>query len=87
MEPIFSFKHNKMKESLITIPGSRGTPLTLIVVVRSNLIFLSVFTGFPVSMHDSRVLKNFSLSHDAEEGNILSNPTDIIEKTTVGLVL
>ena len=34
-------------------------------------------------MHDSRVLKNYSLFHEAEESNILSNPTDVIEKTKV----
>ena len=33
MEPIFSFKHQKMKESFITIAGNRGTPLTLKVLL------------------------------------------------------
>ena len=53
----------------------------------SNLIFLYVSTVFPGSMHYSRVLKNSSLFHEAEEGNILSNPTVVIEKTKVGPVL
>ena len=56
-------------------------------VVGSNLMFLNVNTGFSGSMYDSRVLKNSSLFHEAEEGNILSNPTDVIEKTKVGPAL
>ena len=50
-------------------------------------MFLNVSTGFPGSIHDSRVLKNCSLFYEAEEGNILSNPTHVIEKTKVGPVL
>ena len=50
-------------------------------------MFLNVSTGFPGSMHDSRVLKICSLFHEVEEGNILSNPTDVTEKTKLGLVL
>ena len=50
-------------------------------------MFLNVSTGFPGSMHDSRVLKNSSLFHETEEGNILSNPIDVTEKTKVGPVL
>ena len=38
-------------------------------------------------MHDSRVLKNCSLFDKAKEENILSNSTDVIEKTEVGPVL
>ena len=53
----------------------------------SNLIFLNVSTVFPGSMHYSRVLKNSSLFHEAGEEVILSNPTDVIEKTKVGPVL
>ena len=49
--------------------------------VGSNLMFLNVSTGFPLSMLDSRVLQNHSLFHEAEEGNILPNPADVIEKT------
>ena len=56
-------------------------------VVGSNVMFLNVSSGFPGSMHDSKVLKNSSLLHVAEEGNTLSNPTDAIEKTKVGSVL
>ena len=55
--------------------------------VGSNLIYLNVSTGFPGSLHDSRVLKNTSLFHEAVEENILSNPTDVIEKNKVGPVL
>ena len=50
-------------------------------------MFLNVSTGFPGSLHDSRVLKNTSLFHEAVEENILSNPNDVIEKTKVGTVL
>ena len=50
-------------------------------------MFLNVYAGFPGSMHDSRFLENFSLLSEAEEGNILSNRTDVIEKTKVGPVL
>ena len=38
-------------------------------------------------MHVSRVLKNLSFFHEAEERNILSKPTDVIGKTKVGPVL
>ena len=72
-----------MKESFIAIVGNRGTPLA---VVGSNLMFLNVSAGFPGSMHDYKILKNSPLFHEAEEGNILSNPTDVIEKTKVGPV-
>ena len=56
-------------------------------VVGSNLMFFNVSTGFPGSLHDSRVLKNTSLFHETVEENILSNPTDVTEKTKVGPVL
>ena len=38
-------------------------------------------------MHDSRVLENSSLFPEIEKENILSNPTDVIEKTKVDRVL
>ena len=38
-------------------------------------------------MHVSRVLKKLSFFHEAEERNILSKPTDVIEKTKLGPVL
>ena len=47
----------------------------------------NVSTGFPGSMRDSRLLKISSLFHEAEEGNILLNPTEVIETTKVGPVL
>ena len=50
-------------------------------------MLLNVSTGFPGNMRDSRVLKISSLFHEAEEGNILPNPTDVIETTKVGPVL
>ena len=50
-------------------------------------MFLHISTGFPGSMHDSRVLKSSSLFHEAEKENILSNPNDVIERTKVGPVL
>ena len=40
MEPIFSFKHKKIKESLITIAGNRGTPLTLKLMLIQTYCFL-----------------------------------------------
>ena len=52
-------------------------------VVGSNLMPLNVSTGFPGSISDSIGLKNSSLFDEAEEGNILSNPTDVIENTKV----
>ena len=50
-------------------------------------MFPNFSAGFAGSMHDSRVLKNCSLFDKAKEENILSNSTDVIEKTEVGPVL
>ena len=52
-------------------------------VVGSNLMPLNVSTGFPGSISDSIGLKKSSLFDEAQEGNILSNPTDVIENTKV----
>ena len=86
MEPIFSFKHQKMKKKFDCYCRKQRYSINTQAVVGSNLMFLNVSTGSPGSMHDSRILKNSLLFHEAEEGNILSNSTDVIEKTKVGPV-
>ena len=52
-------------------------------VVGGNLIFLDVSTGFPGSMHDSRVLRNSSLFQRAEQLEILTKPDDVIDNVRV----
>ena len=52
-------------------------------VVGSNLIFLDVATGFPGSIHDTRMLQETKLYQDAEANMILSKPSDVIENKEV----
>ena len=56
-------------------------------VVGSNLIFLDVATGFPVSIHDARMLRATELYQDAEANVILSKLTDVIENKQVSPLL
>ena len=56
-------------------------------VVGSNLIFLDVATGFPVSIHDARMLRATELYQDAEANVILSKLTDAIENKQVSPLL
>ena len=50
-------------------------------LVGANLFFLNVATGFPGSYHDSRNFKNTSLYMQAENGEILTKPEDVIENS------
>ena len=43
-------------------------------VVGENLMFLDTAIGYPGSMHDARVLRNFELFRKVENGNILREP-------------
>ena len=49
-------------------------------MIGSDLIFLDVATGFPGSIHDSRLLRHTSLFENQE---ILTKPEDIIENARV----
>ena len=50
-------------------------------LVGANLVFLDVATGFPGSCHDARNLRNTSLHSQAENGEILTKPEDVIENS------
>ena len=52
-------------------------------LIGANLIFLDVATGFPGSCHDARNLRNSSLYMQAENGEMLTKPGDIIENSRV----
>ena len=52
-------------------------------LVGANLVFLDVATGFPGSCHDARNLRNTSLHSQAENGEILTKPEDVIENSRV----
>ena len=50
-------------------------------LVGANLVFLDVATGFPGSCHDARNFRNTSLYTQAENGEILTKPEDVIENS------
>ena len=52
-------------------------------LVGANLVFLDVATGFPGSCHDARNFRNTSLYTQAENGEILTKPEDVIENSRV----
>ena len=47
-------------------------------VIGANLMFLHVATGFPGSIHDARMCRATSVFQEAENGQILATPTDVI---------
>ena len=51
------------------------------------MIFLSVATGYPGSLHDSRVLRNLKSFQRAENDTILAVPTDVIKNTEISPLL
>ena len=53
-------------------------------IVGANLVILDIATGFPGSVHDSRVLRHTSVFRRAENQEILPSPEDIIEGQRVG---
>ena len=52
-------------------------------LVGANLVFLDIATGFPGSCHDARNFRNTSLYTQAENGEILTKPEDVIENSRV----
>ena len=52
-------------------------------VVVGNLLFLDFCTGFLVSVHDSRILRNSAIYAKAESPQILNFPNDVIENVTI----
>ena len=52
-------------------------------VVGANLMILDLATGYPGSLHDSRVLRNSNIFRMAENGDVLSRPDDIIENARI----
>eukprot|EP00795_Rhopilema_esculentum_P003531 gene3531-2015_t len=52
-------------------------------VVDGKLKFIDISTGFPGSIHDARVLRENSIYHTAERGDILNNPLAYIENQPV----
>ena len=56
-------------------------------IVRANLMFSNVATGFPGCTHDARVLQHTALFHVARQGKILSKPSDQINNVTIKPVL
>ena len=47
--------------------------------IGANLVFLDLATGFPGSVSDSRVLRHSTLYRNAEQGRILSMPTETVQ--------
>ena len=52
-------------------------------VVGANLMVLYLATGYPGSLHDSRVLRNSNIFWMTENGDVLSYPGDIIENARI----
>ena len=52
-------------------------------VTGANLVFYDVSTGFPGSVHDSRILRNSRIFQRATRREILAVPDDIIENVRV----
>ena len=52
-------------------------------LVGANLVFLEVATGFPRSCHDACNFRNTWLYTQAENGEILTKPEDVIENSRV----
>ncbi|XP_066914360.1 uncharacterized protein [Clytia hemisphaerica] len=52
-------------------------------IVGANLVFYDVATGFPGSCHDARNLKNSSISHRAQNEELLVKPIDIVNETEI----
>ena len=52
-------------------------------MVVGNLLFLDFCTGFLVSVHDSRILRNSAIYAKAESPQILNFPNDVIENVTI----
>lgn len=52
-------------------------------VVDSRLMFMDVSTGWPGSIHDARVLRLSRIFREIENGNILTQPVEMINGTNV----
>ena len=55
--------------------------------VGGDLRFLSVLSGYLVSLHDSQVLRNWNLFHRPENGAILNVPTAIFKNKEISSLL
>ena len=56
-------------------------------VVGGDLLFLDLATGFPGSLHNSRLLRHTSLFIKANDKEILAEPEKLIENLTVRLLI
>ena len=86
-----AIKRFKLSENwkILTVAGALdGSHITIVASdnenkvdqFRGDLIFLSVATGYPGNLHDSRGLRNSDVFHRAENIAILNVATDVIEK-------
>ena len=57
--------------------------MNALAVAEANLMILDLATGYPGSIHDSRVLRNSNIFRMAEIGDVLSCPDDIIENARI----
>ena len=53
-------------------------------VADGNLLFLDFSTGYPGSMHDTRILRNGTLYERAEQGDILNGPVVSVNHHDIG---
>jgi len=53
-------------------------------VADGDLLFLDFSAGYPGSMHDARILRNSSLYHKAEQGDILTGPIVNVNHHEIG---
>ena len=51
------------------------------------MVFVDLATGFPGSVHDSRVLRHSTLYRNAEKGRILSMPTETAQDIAIRPIL
>ena len=52
-------------------------------VARYNLIFLDIATGYPGSLHDTRILRSSTLYPKAESGDILSRSAKLVDGSCI----
>ena len=68
-----------MIAKLIIFVISRSTVWTHKLPLGQILMILDLATGYPGSLHDSRVLRNNNIFWVAENGDVLSSSDDITE--------
>ena len=57
----------------------QGYSISTQTVVGGNLMFFDIATGYPGSIHDTRILRDSALNIQAERNIFLSEPTDVID--------